>query len=147
MESRERLTGGGVGGGKGRRKEKEGKAVIDCTACVLVVRRMTRGGRAMREEWRAGFAPRAALTALCPPENAPTSLQWAAHWSHWIFDWHTHNQLLLLTPYLTHPPQTNNNVSRADWNSKASLDAIGIDSDGRRGVAVVAHWGPIKNRC
>lgn len=49
--------------GGGRWKEKEAEAVIDCTACVFVVRRMMMGGC---EEWRAGFAPRAAVKALCP---------------------------------------------------------------------------------
>lgn len=81
MESRERLTRGGVGTGGEERggrwwKEKEGTAVIDCTACVPVLKRMTRGREGgVREERRAGFAPRAAVKALCPPENTPTSLQ------------------------------------------------------------------------
>lgn len=44
----------------------EGKTVIDCTACVFLVERVTRGGTAKGEGWRAGFALRAAVTALCP---------------------------------------------------------------------------------
>lgn len=80
----ERLTRGGdcgggwfVGWG-----EKEGQAVIDCTACVVTMRRR-RTASGCGEKGRLGFAPRAAVKAWCPsPENAPTSLQWAVPWSH-----------------------------------------------------------------
>ncbi len=132
--------------GGGSWKEEEGEAVIDCTACVLLERRMTRGGKAMWEEWRAGFAPRAAVRALCPPENAPASLQWAVHWSHWIFDWHN-NQLPLLTPFATHPPHINTTMYPGLIEiQKQALTPQAQTVMGRRGVGSCGSLGSNKKQ-
>lgn len=102
--------------------EKEGQAVIDCTARVVTMRRR-RMASGCGENGGLGFAPRAAVKAWCPsPENTPTSLQWAVPWSHWIFDWHTPPIIsanALSNPSPQTPRQKHNNVPRADWNSTA----------------------------
>lgn len=125
--------------GGGQWKEKEGKAVIDCTACVLVVRRMRRGGRVTCEEWRAGFALRAAVRALCPLRThqlASNELSFG-HTEH-LTD--IHNQLPLLTPYPTHPPQINTTMHPVLIEiQKQALTPQAKTVMGRRGVAVVAH--------
>lgn len=101
-------------------KEKEGKAIIDCSVCVHNVRRMTRGERV-----EGGVRPAGSNWSLVAPlrTSQPATTEICTI---------LHNSLLqLLTLYPTHPPRIN--TSRADWNSKVSADATGIDGDGQEG--------------
>lgn len=58
------------------------------------------------EEWRAGFALRAAVKALCPLRTHQVASKEQAI-GHTEFLTDTHNWLLLPRPYQTHPPQIN----------------------------------------
>lgn len=101
----------------GRWQGREGEAVIDCTVCVLVVRR---GGWAMCEKWRAGFALQAALKVLCPLRTRQlASNELPIGHAEYLIDTHTQpvttttsNTLFMPSP----PPPSNkhNNASRAD---------------------------------
>lgn len=120
---------------------------------VLPVFSLRGEGGDVCEEWRVGFAPRAAVKALCPlraRQQASDELP-IGHAEHLI---DTHNQLLLLTPSPSHPPLTNKHIpctitcpGLIEIQKEASTPQAKTAA-GRRGVvAVVAHGGPIKNRC
>lgn len=49
----------------------------------------------------------------CAPWETPTSLQWAAHWSHWISDWHT--QPATTTKALSNPSPSNKQQCIQGW--------------------------------
>ncbi len=94
----------------------------------------------MCEEWRAGFAPRAAVKALCPLRTHKlASNELPIGHTEYLTD--THNQLLLLlTPYPTHPPQINTTMHPGLIEiQKPALTPQAQTVMGRRGVAVVAH--------
>jgi len=75
----------------------DGQAVIDCSACVHIVKKMTRGESSMCEQWRAGYAPQAALKALCPLRTHQLVFT-ELHIGHAEYLIDTHNQLLLVAP-------------------------------------------------
>lgn len=92
-------------------------------------------------------SPRGQRLKLCAPLRTHQLVSNELPVGHAEYLTDTQNCLLLLTPLSkTHPPLQINTTMypRADWNSKAGLEATGTDSDGQKGVAVVTHQGPIK---
>lgn len=147
MESRERLTRGGVGVGEGSVRRRRARLLLIVLPVFSLWGGARReGGRCVRNEGQ-GSPHGQQLKPRAPLRTTPTSLQWAAHWSRWISDWHTEPVATTNTPSDPSPSNKHNNASRADWNSKASLDATGIDSDGQKGGGSCDSLGSYKNRC
>lgn len=93
----------------------------------------------MCEEWRAGFAPRAAVKVLRPLRTHKlASNELPIGHTEYLID--THNQLLLLTPSSSHPPQINTTMhSGLIEIQKQALTPQAKTAMGRRGETVVAH--------
>lgn len=123
------LINGKQGAADQRSRSEEREGVIDCLANVSIERR----------DGRAEFDPRAVALSLVPLEKTSTSLQWASHWSRCIFDWHPQVAPTTKIHSLPSPSYKRNNVSGADWNSKASTDATGREGNGQAGQ----WWGGV----
>lgn len=73
---------------RSQRGEGGGRRRLRLLLIVLPVFSLWGGWRWEDVEKGGQGSPHGQQLTPCVPENKPTSLQWVAHWSHWISDWH-----------------------------------------------------------